>query len=66
MAEDSPAQALARLRWLKTTPAQRAEHGRMMARTRWAQVRLLQKAEADLRAFQDGKLPPSSPVDPKV
>lgn len=66
MAEDSPAQALARLRWKGVGTAARAEHGRMMARTRWAQVRLLQKAEAALRASQEGNSPPSTPVDPKV
>ena len=52
MAHDSPGAALVRLRWLKTTPAERSEHGRKLARTRWAQVRLLQKAEEALRATQ--------------
>jgi hypothetical protein len=63
---DSPGAALVRLRWAKTTAAERVEHGRRLARTRWAQVRLLQEAEAALRASQEGNSPPSNPVDPKV
>jgi hypothetical protein len=63
---DSPGAALVRLRWAKTTPEQRSEHGRKLARTRWAQVRLLQEAEAALRASQIGNSPSSNPVDPKV
>ena len=57
---DSPAAALARLRWAGTTPEQRADHARMMVQAREA-------GRARARAAQPGgeNRPPEVPVDPE-
>lgn len=56
---DSPGAALVRLRWAKTTPEERSEHGRRLALARWGPGRakpakpdLAGAAEAFLRRLQ--------------
>lgn len=52
---ESPAAALARLRWAGTTPEERADHARMMVRAR----------EAGRAARRGENRPPQTPADPE-
>lgn len=63
---DSPAAALARLRWKDKTEAERSDHGRMMADARWEKERRRKKVEGLIRTLLGENRPPDTPVDPKV
>ena len=65
---DSPAAALARLRWAGTTPEQRADHARMMVQAREAgraRARLCDLAYQAAHPPGGENRPPEVPVDPE-